>query len=79
MPRGGRRPGAGRPKGSKNKKTKTKGIPQEVRNETTDYNEQTGENLTPLEYMLKIMNDDGADADRRDRMAPRPVRRRPGR
>lgn len=26
-------------------------------------------NLTPLEYMLKVMNDTGTDAMRRDRMA----------
>ncbi len=27
------------------------------------------ENLDPLTYMLKVMNDDGAEKDRRDRMA----------
>ena len=29
----------------------------------------TAENLTPLEYMLKVMNDTAAEKDRRDRMA----------
>lgn len=31
--------------------------------------EAVAENLTPLDYMLKVMNDTGADKDRRDRMA----------
>lgn len=31
--------------------------------------EAAAENLTPLEYMLKVMNDTAAEKDRRDRMA----------
>lgn len=65
MPRGGPRPGAGRPKGAKNKKSKGKkkdtflGIKREADNA----------NMTPLEYMLMVMRDPTADDDRRDKMA----------
>lgn len=31
--------------------------------------EAAAEDLTPLDYMLKVMNDPGADKDRRDKMA----------
>lgn len=59
--KGGYRPGAGRPKGSRNK----------TRNETpADIQSAAAyENMTPLEYMLKVMRDPREDADRRDRMA----------
>jgi len=66
MARGGYRAGAGRPKKSGNNET------PEVKGEV----EESGENLefppedlTPLEYMLKIMNDPTVDKARRDRMA----------
>jgi len=54
---GGKRKGAGRPKGKKNKKkydhkTKAKEL-----------------GMTPLEYLLSVMNDSKADSDRRDRAA----------
>ena len=50
---GGRRPGAGRPKGSRNKKTL----------EQVKAVEETGK--TPLEYLLEIMRDKNRDADQR--------------
>lgn len=58
MSRGGFRPGAGRPKKSgPGQKKGQSGVAVET------------ENLTPLDYMLKVMNDPAADRDRRDRMA----------
>jgi uncharacterized protein with von Willebrand factor type A (vWA) domain len=54
---GGRRPGAGRPKGSRNRAT------EEARQKA----QETGE--TPLEYMLRVMRDAEADEKRRDAMA----------
>ena len=59
--KGGYRVGAGRPKGSRNK----------TRNETSADIEASAvaENMTPLEYMLKVMRDPRENADRRDRMA----------
>ena len=63
MAKGGYRPGAGRPKGSRSKskaKTETMGDIKAA---------AASENLTPLEFMLKIMRDPNEDADRRARMA----------
>ncbi|MGD9824809.1 hypothetical protein [Desulfobacter sp.] len=60
MARGGPRPGAGRPKGSKNKKTIEKAVIRKAAAE---------ENMTPLEYMLRIMRDENADPEVRARMA----------
>ncbi len=57
MARGGYRPGAGRPKGSTIK------LAVEVRRAA----HKAG--VTPLEYMLAVMNDPDADPNRRDRMA----------
>ena len=57
MPVGGRRPGAGRPKGSLNKTTA----------ETLERIKQSGE--LPLDYMLRVMRDERADKARRDDMA----------
>lgn len=54
MARGGYRPGAGRPKGAKSKPKDEVYVPPQE---------------TPLEYMLAVMNDPGADSARRDRMA----------
>ena len=59
MARGGYRPGAGRPKGSGKSPDTTKSIKREAR--------KAG--MTPLDYMLDVMNDDQADKARRDRMA----------
>ena len=78
--RGGYRPNSGPPKGTKYrprapksegavkpKRTrqprKPPGIPAEIKAEAA------AENLEPLAYMLKVMNDPGADNGRRDRMA----------
>ncbi len=68
MSRGGYRPGAGRPKGAKTKKPQKKSkeqsvIPDDIKSEAA------AEGLTPLAYMLKVMNDPEADKERRDRMA----------
>lgn len=59
MPRGGYRPGAGRPPRSS------------VCNEGAKSIHAAGRaaGMTPLEYMLSVMNDPGADNARRDRMA----------
>jgi hypothetical protein len=67
MARGGYRPGAGRKKGSKTKagvdKRNSDGIPPGVKDAAK------AENLDPLTYMLKVMNDPTADSERRDRLA----------
>ena len=52
MPRGGCRPGAGRPKGTKNRRT-------DMLEEANRMAAETG--ITPLEYLLKIMRDDEED------------------
>ena len=64
MARGGYRPGAGRKKGSKIKIRRKNGdIPSDI------LDGAAAENLEPLAYMLKVMNDPREDAGRRDRMA----------
>ena len=64
MAKGGYRPGAGRPKGTKIKSKPPKGgVPADI---VTD---AKAENLTPLEYMLKVMRDPNENEDRRARMA----------
>ena len=62
MPRGGARPGAGRPKGS-GKNASPKGSKQEAQREAKRLN------MTPLEYMQSVFNDPQADPQRRDKMA----------
>jgi hypothetical protein len=57
MAKGGKRVGAGRKRGSLTKRTR----------EVARAVAKTG--ITPLEYMLKVMRNPRADADRRDRMA----------
>lgn len=55
MARGGKRPGAGRPKGAASKRTR----------DVADA--AASEGLTPLEYMLEVLRDEGAErADRMD-------------
>lgn len=56
MTNGGKRAGAGRPKGAKTLITEEALL-------------RAGEGETPLEYMLRVMRDPEAEADRRDRMA----------
>ena len=57
MPRGGKREGAGRPRGAKNKATA----------EAVAAVKASGE--TPLDYMVSVMRDPKADPRRRDAMA----------
>jgi hypothetical protein len=59
---GGYRPGAGRPRGLRNAKPETEQPPPRL-------DGGTGPRMSPLEYMLSVMNDPGADPARRDRMA----------
>lgn len=59
MARGGYRPGAGRPR----KADRTPAPPKRERTATPALVQ------TPLDYMLGVMNDPGADDARRDRMA----------
>lgn len=61
MPRGGYRPGGGRPKGA----TASAKEPNLIRAEI----EARKQGVTPLEYMLAVMNDPDAEQSRRDRMA----------
>lgn len=56
MARGGKREGAGRPKGAKTRITE-------------EAIERAGEGETPLEYMLRVMRDKQQPDDRRDKMA----------
>jgi len=75
MARGGYRIGSGRPRGSKNKKHVTDApvVPKEQEKPeiSSDIVSEAKEaNLTPLEYMLKVMNDKTeTDKARRDKMA----------
>jgi hypothetical protein len=62
MPHGGKRPGAGRPRGSTNK------LSAEIRAAAAAAATASGEEL-PLQYMLRVMNDPQADPHRRDFMA----------
>jgi hypothetical protein len=58
MSRGGYRPGAGRPEGSKTKVRRKVAAPRRPEVE-----------VTPLEYMLSVMSDPNTDPLRRDKMA----------
>jgi len=58
MPRGGSRPGAGRPR---------KGVRVETAKAIRRAARMSG--MTPLDYMLRVMNNPEADQMRRDRMA----------
>ena len=62
MPHGGKRSGAGRPRGSTNK------FSAEIRAAAATAAAASGEEL-PLQYMLRVMNDPQADPQRRDYMA----------
>lgn len=63
MARGGARPGAGRPKGLKTPTEDRKSIPADIRSAAR------AAKLSPLEYMLAVLNDETAEDARRDRMA----------
>ena len=68
MPRGGYRPGAGRPKGSKTASKLAKVIGSDPgAAEVEALARKAG--LSPLEYMLAVMRDETEDPDRRLRMA----------
>ena len=54
---GGKRPGAGRPKGSRNKATATRQAAISASGEA------------PLDYMIRVMRDKSAPVERRDEMA----------
>ena len=63
MASGGFRAGAGRPKGAKAPKAKPIKVAPDIKKAAR----QSG--MTPLDYMLTVMNDSQSDNDRRDRMA----------
>jgi phage terminase small subunit len=64
MSRGGFRPGAGRPFGSLNGTGKPRRrIPKDIRDDAA----KAG--VSPLQFMLSVMNDPYEDDARRDRMA----------
>ena len=79
MARGGFRPGAGRPKGARSKK-ETAALPPDIKKAAKRAK------MSPLDYMLAVMNDEDADSGRRDRMAvaaapyvhPRAADKQPG-
>lgn len=62
MPRGGFRPGSGRPK-KRTAKASTEDRPEAIGRAAK------AKQLSPLEYMLSVMNDPRATRSRRDRMA----------
>ncbi|MGR9116948.1 MAG: hypothetical protein ACU85E_14385 [Gammaproteobacteria bacterium] len=68
MARGGYRPNSGPKKGTKyqprgSKSSKKGETPRDIKNDAKK------SKLTPLEYMIQVMNDEGAEKERRDRMA----------
>lgn len=63
MASGGYRPSAGRPKGAKAPKAKPIKVPSDIKTAAR----KSG--MTPLDYMLTVMNDVTAESERRDRMA----------
>jgi phage terminase small subunit len=76
MARGGYRPGAGRPKGARSgkpaspKSTPTKrGQAAPKPPEPTGPVPPKGGQFSPLDYMLHVLNDPSAGAERRDKMA----------
>ena len=75
MPKGGFRPafGRGRPKGIKETKPRKPRTPRLPTPPVTEADPADiaviNDGLTPLEYMLAVMRDPGADQTRRDRMA----------
>ena len=57
MPRGGKRPGAGRPMGAVSK------LKREIMKRSAE------QDITPLEFMLQVMRDETEDTKRRCAMA----------
>ena len=68
MSSGGYRPGAGRKLGVKNKNSKGK-TSKRVDPLADIKQDAKAENLSPLEYMLRVMNDPLIEESRRDRMS----------
>lgn len=63
MASGGFRAGAGRPKGAKSPKAQPIKVAPDIKKAAR----QSG--MSPLDYMLTVMNSDDVDCERRDRMA----------
>lgn len=67
MARGGFRPGAGRPKGSKGRTAK---VIENVNNcSQIPTPTRPGKTMSPLQFMLEVLNDETEDPDMRARMA----------
>lgn len=67
---GGYRPGAGRPrKSAKRKAKRAQGAKAGPSGVAVPVGPGARADMTPLEYMLAVMRDPGADSARRDRMA----------
>ena len=71
MARGGYRPGAGRPKSSKNPRKSGKRVPVAAEKSPVMVSvpSEDGTKKLPLDYMIDVMNDPEAEQSRRDRMA----------
>jgi hypothetical protein len=73
MPRGGWRPGAGRPAGSKNMGREDISPVDRalvrIAIMPPDEKPDLGPGETPLDYMLRLIRDENVDPTRRDRMA----------
>jgi hypothetical protein len=72
MPRGGWRPGAGRPTGSKNLRHKDISLDRalvRIADMPPDERPDLGQGENPLQYMLRVIRDEKVDPIRRDRMA----------
>src|SRR5215218_9184250 len=75
MPKGGYKAGGGRPRQANSRRSlMEEGRQAMAAAETPEASDETSapaqpENLDPLAYMLRVMNDPGAEPERRDRMA----------
>ena len=69
MARGGYRPGSGPEKGTKYSPRGTRASAKKGKIPDDIVKSAAAANLTPLEYMLKVMNDPDEDKDLRARMA----------
>ena len=69
MGRGGYRPGSGAKKGTKYRPRGTRKDSTKEKTPKDIVDAAAAENMTPLDYMLKVMNDPDAEKERRDRMA----------
>lgn len=65
MPKGGKRPGAGRPRGLKNRIQRLRAR-KTLRKRELD---AVSRGTTPLEYCLSVMRDPSIDVHRRDKLA----------